>query len=181
MTAKVTASTGNPTSGWTVRFSVTGANPQTGSATSDGSGNAPFCYTGENGGSDTISAFADTDGNGTQDAPGEPGDPGVTREWLAQPPDTITLTPNHTFLPTNSLATPTAKVTDGGVPLERVRVVFTVTGPNGPQLVSDLTDANGDASFTLQGSFAGDDTVTAFADTNLDSTQGGGSRATAGR
>src|SRR5206468_3834409 len=83
---------GNPTPGVTVQFSVSGSVTTSGAATTDGSGQAQFCYTGPTTpGTDTITAYADTDGNGTQNA-GEPGDT-ASKTWVAGAPATLTLTP----------------------------------------------------------------------------------------
>ena len=71
VTALVTDGSGVPVPGILVRFSVSGANSTTSSATTGSDGTAMFCYVGTNAGDDTIDAFADTDGSGTQD-PGEP-------------------------------------------------------------------------------------------------------------
>jgi hypothetical protein len=72
VTATVRDAFGNPVPGVTVRFTVTGAVMTSGSATTDANGQAIFCYQGPAlPGADTITAFADTDGDGTQD-PGEP-------------------------------------------------------------------------------------------------------------
>ena len=54
-----------------VLFEVTGANPGTGSGTTNAAGQATFSYTGNNVGNDTISACYDLDGSGTCDT-GEP-------------------------------------------------------------------------------------------------------------
>jgi hypothetical protein len=81
VTATVQDSAGNPVPGVTVRFSVTGANSAGGPAKTDANGQATFCYTGTNAGQDTISAFADTNNNGTQD-PGEPGGT-ATKTWVS--------------------------------------------------------------------------------------------------
>jgi Tol biopolymer transport system component len=72
VTAHVVDVFGNPVSGVTALFSVTGANPKSGSAVTDANGNATFCYTGLTAGADTIVATADVNKNGTADA-GEPG------------------------------------------------------------------------------------------------------------
>src|ERR687891_714430 len=81
VTATVTDSAGKPVSGVTVRFSVTGANTASGSATTNASGQAAFTYTGNTAGVDQIHAFADTNNNGTQNA-GEPfGD--AEKTWTA--------------------------------------------------------------------------------------------------
>ena len=58
--------------GITVSFSVSGANTAGGSDETDTAGEASFCYTGTVAGLDTITAFADTNGDGDQDL-GEPG------------------------------------------------------------------------------------------------------------
>jgi Tol biopolymer transport system component len=72
---------GHPASGATVRFDVSGADNTGGSATTDASGNARFCYTGPPlPGSDTVKAFADANKNGSQN-PGEPGDT-ATKTWV---------------------------------------------------------------------------------------------------
>jgi hypothetical protein len=80
VTATVTDAAGNPTPSITVRFSVTGSVNTSGSATTDANGEATFCYQGpELPGADAISAFADTDNDGTQDQ-GEPSDT-ATKLW----------------------------------------------------------------------------------------------------
>jgi Ca2+-binding RTX toxin-like protein len=79
VTAHVEDQDGNPLAGVVVRFRVSGVNPRTGSDTTDGSGNAVFTYTGANRGNDTITAFADTNANGTREA-GEPQDT-ATKTW----------------------------------------------------------------------------------------------------
>jgi Bacterial Ig-like domain (group 1)/Bacterial Ig-like domain (group 3)/Calx-beta domain len=86
VTATVTDRFENPVpAGIDVYFSVTGANPTSGKVATDANGQAKFCYTGRNGGTDTIKAVADRDTppNG-QDA----GDPYGTAEkaWLSNIP-----------------------------------------------------------------------------------------------
>jgi Big-like domain-containing protein len=76
VTATVKDEFGNVTPGITVDFSVaptTFHTPPTGSAVTNASGDAQFCYTAALPGSDVISAFADTNGNGVQNG-SEPGD-----------------------------------------------------------------------------------------------------------
>src|SRR5207248_420756 len=64
-----------------VQFKVTGAVNTTGQRTTNASGQATFCYTGPPlPGVDAISAFADTNKNGTQD-PGEPAG-AATKAWI---------------------------------------------------------------------------------------------------
>ena len=69
VTATVKDAGGNPAPSVTVRFTVTGSVSTSGSATTDANGQATFCYMGPPlPGADTITAFADTDNDGTQDA-----------------------------------------------------------------------------------------------------------------
>jgi Bacterial Ig-like domain (group 1) len=95
VTATVKDAFGNATPGITVRFSVTGSVTASGSQTTNASGQAQFCYTGPAlPGGDAISAFADTNTNGTQDA-GEPSDT-ASKTWVVP------------------ASTPGCKVTNGG-------------------------------------------------------------------
>jgi hypothetical protein len=72
VTALVTDGSSVPVPGIMVHFSVTGANTTSSSAATGSDGKAMLCYIGAQTGNDTIEAFADADGSGTQD-PGEPG------------------------------------------------------------------------------------------------------------
>jgi hypothetical protein len=83
VTASVEDEFGNVTPGITAEFSVaptTFRTPSSGSAVTDASGEAEFCYTSALPGSDVISAFADTDGDGVQDGT-EPGDT-AAKTWV---------------------------------------------------------------------------------------------------
>ncbi len=81
VTAIVKDHFGNPTPGIIVRFSVTGSVTTSGSATTNASGQATFCYTGPPlPGSDLITAYADTNTNNVQNL-GEPGDT-ATKLWV---------------------------------------------------------------------------------------------------
>ena len=83
VTATVKDEFGNVTPGITVDFAVDPATfrtPPTGTAVTDASGQAQFCYTSALPGGDTITAFADTNLNGTQDT-GEPGST-ATKTWV---------------------------------------------------------------------------------------------------
>jgi hypothetical protein len=85
VTATVKDSSGNPSPSITVVFSVVGAQatfatPSSGSASTNSSGQATFCFTASLPGVNGIHAFADTNSNGSQD-PGEPfGD--ATKTWV---------------------------------------------------------------------------------------------------
>lgn len=88
VTATVTDFGGQPVPGVTVRFSVsqavaTQATPSSGSSTTDANGQAQFCYTARLPGQNVIHAFADTNGNTTQDT-GEPSADG-NKTWTLPP------------------------------------------------------------------------------------------------
>jgi hypothetical protein len=85
VTATVKDSGGKPVPSIVVPFTVTGANPQTASETTDAFGQAQFCYTGQQTGIDNISAFADYNNNGVNDgtANHEPSDT-ATKTWINQ-------------------------------------------------------------------------------------------------
>ena len=81
VTATVKDAFGNPVPGVIVRFSVSGSVNTTGTATTGQDGTATFCYTGPPlPGADVIKAYADTNGNNTQD-PGEPADV-ASKAWV---------------------------------------------------------------------------------------------------
>jgi hypothetical protein len=73
VTATVEDESGNPVPDITVAFDVSGSNSESGSEITNDDGKAEFCYTGELLGEDAITAFADTNEDGDQDA-GEPFD-----------------------------------------------------------------------------------------------------------
>ncbi|MFY9580479.1 MAG: Ig-like domain-containing protein [Gaiellaceae bacterium] len=175
VTATVTDAAGTPVSGVTVPFSVTGANPASGTGTSptDANGQAGFCYTGTAVGDDTIAAYADTNGDGVQ-SPGEPGNT-VAKTWTAGPPARLTLTPQTATNTVDSQHCVTATVTDAFAnPTPGVTVRFSVTGSvqtSGPR----LTDAKGLATFCYEGpALPGADVIVSFADTNGSGVQDAG-------
>jgi len=80
VTATVEDMNGNPVPNVIVRFTVTGSVNTSGMCTTNTSGQCTFTYTGPAlPGADVITAFADTNSNGTQDA-GEP-DGAATKVW----------------------------------------------------------------------------------------------------
>ena len=80
VTAALTDGQRNPVSGQTVEFRVSGVNPASGQAATDTAGEAAFTYTGNNAGDDTLTVWADENGDGLQD-PAEPFDV-VTKTWF---------------------------------------------------------------------------------------------------
>jgi hypothetical protein len=98
-----------PVDGEDVVFTVTGANPTSGSAVTDLAGVATFTYTGTNPGVDTITAFLDLDGDGVQD-PDETAMDTATKEWINAPPECSAVVLDITTLwpPNHKLHTVTA-------------------------------------------------------------------------
>jgi hypothetical protein len=162
-----------PVPGVTVRFSVTGANTASGSDVTDANGQATFTYTGTVAGLDTISAFADTNNSGTQDA-GEPS--GVaTKLWTPGPAAAMTLEPPTDVNTVGETHCVTATVRDiFGNPVPGVTVRFTVTGSVNTS-GSATTNSAGQATFCYTGPpLPGADAITAFADTDNDGVQDAG-------
>src|SRR6185503_3273667 len=81
VTATVTDAGGNPVPHIVVRFTVTGSVSTSGSCTTGANGQCTFTYMGPAlPGADAITAYADTDGDNTQDV-GEPTG-GATKAWV---------------------------------------------------------------------------------------------------
>jgi uncharacterized protein (DUF2141 family) len=140
------------------------ANSASGTDTTDANGEATFCYTGTNVGEDTITAFADTNSDGDQDA-GEPLG-AATKTWTPAAPATLMLSPATDTNTAGDEHCVTATVDDAfGNPTPGISVEFEVSGAN-PTAGAQTTDANGQATFCYTGTVAGEDVITAFADTN---------------
>ena len=151
------------TSGALLRWQITGANPQSGTATTDGSGNATISWTGNVGGSDSLSVFHDANNNGSRDA-GEPLDNEAVAYWITK----------VLFSPTNPTAkyqglTQDISVTKGfGAPAGNLR--YRVYGPNATN--SDQNVSGG--TVTLTGTNAGTDELFAYIDANSNNQYDGG-------
>jgi RHS repeat-associated protein len=149
--ASVTDLDDHPVGGIRVEFTVTGVNPATGSAQTDASGQAQFCYTGASSGADLIVASV---ANITDTA---------TKTWSG-PLEGATLAlapaaagPNVTG--TTQTLSATLK-NASNAPMSGALVQFTVNGPNATS-GSATTDANGVAAFTYTGTSDGTDTAQA--------------------
>ena len=154
-------------------FSVSGPNGQPAAPRHDNQ----LRWVGSQAGTDTLTAFADNNSNGTRDA-GEPEQTAIKR-WLATQPN-IALTPPTASNEVGTSHTVTATVTDGVGPVAGVNVRFTLAGPNSFSRCLEsidfygwwvVTNASGQATCTYTGSVTGTDTITAYADTNNDVTQ----------
>lgn len=174
VTATATDAAGQPVPGITVRFSVTGSVTTSGSCQTGTSGTCTFTYSGPNvPGVDAISAFADTNSNGTQDA-GEPGDT-AAKTWVAAAPNTLVLSPAADTNPVGTSHTVTATVRDAFTnPTPGIVVRFTVTGAISTTGTC-TTAANGECTFTYTGPTSpGTDAIRAFADSDGDGTRDAG-------
>jgi uncharacterized protein (DUF2141 family) len=165
--ATVTDAAGNPRPSVTVLFAVSGANPVAGTAVTNEVGQAQFCYTGTNTGADTVTAFADANGNGVRDA-GEPQTTASVTYTPAAPgpPTSVTLAPASGAATTGVqfCVTATARNADGA-PTPDVSIRFSVTGANSAS-GAVTTNVLGQAQFCFVGARAGTDSIAAFADVN---------------
>jgi hypothetical protein len=171
--ATVTGSHGEAETFIPVVFTVTSTGSPSDTSESgvtDAAGQMQFTYSNTVAGTDTLSAFADLDEDGTADA-GETVQTTVT--WSPGPPDTLDLTPVTSTNTVDETHVLTAHVEDRfGNDVPDIIVRFSVAGANGilgePTSGSDLTDAGGNAVFAYVGVLPGDDTITAFADFDED-------------
>jgi len=175
-TATVTGAHGEAEQFIPVEFTVFSSglpSPSMGSDTTDAAGEAHFSYTNTVAGIDTLQVWADLD----EDAVEEPNETvETTVTWTPGPPATLELTPETDTNTVDDSHTVTAHVEDQyGNPTPGITVPFSVSGANEvfgePNSGSDVTDANGDATFTYIGRLPGDDTISAYADTDNDGVQ----------
>ena len=166
VTAKLKRANAN-VSGETVYFTVSGANTATGSAVTNNGGTAEFCYLPTKAGTDTISAYADVNKNGTRDSSDPAAQATVTVR--AGPATAATLTPTTATNTVGEEHCVTFTATDRfGNPVSGANVVFRVTGVNPTGPVTRTTGTNGTATFCYTGTNAGTDTITAFVDRDND-------------
>jgi len=172
VTATVKDAAGNPTPGIKVVFSVSGANTAGGLATTNASGQAVFCYTGTKAGEDAITAFADTDGSGSQNGTEPTG--AATKTYIAAAPVTVTVTPATAVNTVGQQHCVTATAKDAfGNPTANYTVYFTVTGTTTVRDRSSgsaTTNASGQAQFCYTAQFPGSDTIKAVVDANKNNT-----------
>jgi hypothetical protein len=156
----------NPVPSVSVRFSVTGANRRSGVKPTSNYGRAYFCYTGTKAGTDTIGAFADTDGSGAQS--GSEPFRSATNTYAAGAAATLTARPAADEDLAGLQHCVTATLRDAYWNLvPRARVRFNVGGAN-VSSGDSTTDVSGRARFCYTGKKAGSDTIKAFADKDGD-------------
>lgn len=157
LTVTVLRTTGMPAINAIVNFAVTGVNPTVGAAVTDVNGNASFTYTGNNVGTDTITATSTVDGVPILCM--------TNKDWinlscsLDPPTDTNAIGSMHSVEVT---------LLQNGAPLDGVSLTFAVTaGPNTgvPGLVSGNTGSTGSGQTTFTytgGGNTGTDTIRCF-------------------
>lgn len=125
-TVNVTAlnTAGKPYAGGIVRYTVSGANPQSGAITLNGSGQGAISYVGTNVGVDTIQMFLDLGNTGSR----TPTDPSATATvtFTPKPP-----TPNSTYVVQAIKANPNGTITITFVPAQGGTATVEVTVPTG--------------------------------------------------
>jgi hypothetical protein len=114
-----------PYAGKSVRYTVSGANPQSGAVTLNSSGQAQISYVGNNAGLDTIQMYVDLAGSGTQ----TPNDPAAAAQvtFAPKPPPA----PNSTYTVQSVKANANGTITITFVPSQAGQAVLTVTVPTG--------------------------------------------------
>jgi adhesin/invasin len=170
VTATVRDATGDPAPNVVVRFSRSGPNGNSNQQLrTNAAGEARFCYTGNQVGTDTLAVYADTDNDATRD-PAEPLAE-ATKTYVAAAPASVVVSPGTAANEVGQPHCVTATVRDrfGNRPAG-VIVRFSVTGANSAA-GAGTTDTNGQARFCYTGTRAGTDTIRAHADTNEDLTE----------
>jgi hypothetical protein len=146
----------------TFRYTVTGANPSSGTAVSQRDNpNPTINIGGTKPGVDTVTVYPDLNNNGVQDK--DEMSSTVTIRRVANP--TLTFSPVTQDAMVGSKATVKATLVDGYTPVPGVAIRFTSVGANGSG-GSGTTDANGETSYSNTGTKTGTETVVAFADLN---------------
>jgi hypothetical protein len=122
--------TKQPYAGKVVHYTVSGANPQSGTVTLDGSGQAQISYVGHNAGIDTTQLFVDLIGSGTQ-APGDPAGTATVTFVPLPPPPPGPPAPNSGYKVQSIHANSDGTITIVFVPTQSGTATLEVTVPTG--------------------------------------------------
>lgn len=122
VTATALDTASQPYVGKALRYTVVGANPQSGAVATNAAGQATISYVGNNPGADTIQMYVDLGGTGTQ----TPSDPAgtATVTWLPRPP-----TPNSSYTIKSIRANGDGTITIVFVPTQAGAATLEVTVP----------------------------------------------------
>ncbi|HEU5422279.1 MAG TPA: Ig-like domain-containing protein, partial [Nitrolancea sp.] len=167
-TATVVDVDGDPVPGEVVMFTVTGANPTSGTATTNSDGQASFSYNGTASGTDTVTAFVDLNNNGSAGS-NEPAAKAVVTRTSAS----LALSVSSASATTGASVTVTATLSQTAGALAGRTIRFTVSGAN-PTSGSGTTNSSGQATFSYAGATAGSDAITAYADLNANGSRDAG-------
>lgn len=115
---------GQPYAGKTLRYTIAGANPQSGAVTLNASGQGQIAYVGNNPGIDTIQMYVDLAGNETQQASDPAGTASVT--FTPRPP-----TPSSSYTVQAIHANANGTITITFVPTQSGQATLEVTVPTG--------------------------------------------------
>jgi hypothetical protein len=111
-----------PYAGKPIRYTISGANPSSGSVNTNAAGQATISYVGNNPGADTVQMYLDLNGNGVQDSNEPAGTATVT--WAPKPP-----TPNSTYTIKSIKANSNGTITITFVPTQAGQATLEVTVP----------------------------------------------------
>jgi hypothetical protein len=131
---------GQPVSRTGIRYAITGANASSGSVTTAADGTATITWVGTQPGQDTLTAYADNDGNAAYDPAIDTQQTG-TFSWTAPPPPPPPLTPavqptsGSRSAPSNRFAVVAANAGAGGV----ITLTLRAPGPGAVQAVATST------------------------------------------
>ncbi len=115
---------GQPYAGRAVRYSIAGANPQSGSVTLNGAGQAQIAYVGNNPGIDSVHMYVDLANNNEQSTSDPSGTATVT--WAPKPPPP---TPNASYKVQSIKANSNGTITIVFVPVQGGTATLEVTVP----------------------------------------------------
>jgi hypothetical protein len=113
---------GQPYASKAIRYTISGANPQSGSVNTNAAGQATISYVGNNPGADTIQMYLDLNGNGVPDLNEPAGTATVT--WAPKPP-----VPNSTYTIKSIKANSNGTITITFVPTQSGQATLEVTVP----------------------------------------------------
>lgn len=159
---------GNPMPGVTVYFEVTGANPGSGSSSTDAFGQATYTWSGTVAGTDFVTAYADSDADSIYKEGGEPASSTLNVEWVKASSISYSPSPGSSFLNVDLAITGTVENSDStNTSMAGLDVSCSATASSvvsGPSQV----DSSGQFTLILDGTTAGADTLTCTVDGNRD-------------